>query len=597
MGLGLVGASLLAGLTAPAWADSVSCGSMAVPVLQRVNPETNTSIDTTWRQEADNAALRYGYTVDPGSPYKAAWDAGRGVVGIHRLYKPGGADFRMVPAGPALDTLVASGYRDQGTWFYASARRRIGCVAVHTFAKGERHRTAATGEAKSALAAAGWTDLGPSYWAGAPDPVTVPTGTTTLPTTTPPTSSTATTSTATTSTTSTPSSTSSTSSISSTTSVPTTTITDPTSSTTVTPPSTTTTVPTTTTTTTVPTTTTTTTATTTTQPTTTTTTTPPPPPAPTPAGSFGIAMLPDTQDETSAGPSYDRFEQRTRWLAANRDDLDLTFVGSSGDVTNWGWLVPSQFQVASTAMRSIEEAGVPYALSIGNHDTRAVGWNGIQGSTGYGGAAYMYNPECPTRFPASECRSDLLVRHTEEFNGTFSAARYTSVGGAYEPGKVDNIFSTFSAGGRRWLVLTLELWPRPDVVSWARTVVEEHPQHNVIIQTHMYLNGDGTIGGDNGGYGSTSPRYLWDNLVSRYANIKMVFSGHVGTQATRTDVGANGNTVYSFLQTFHDKQSNPVRLLTIDPAGGSISTRIYAPWTNTSYPAYDKTYTGVRFVG
>ena len=208
----------------------------------------------------------------------------------------------------------------------------------------------------------------------------------------------------------------------------------------------------------------------------------------------------------------------------------------------------------------------------------------------------MGNPECPTRFPANQCRSTLLVRHTEEFNGTFTAARYTSVGGAYEPGKVDNIFSTFSAGGHRWLVLTLELWARPDVVSWARTVVEEHPQHNVIIQTHSYLNGDGSIGGDNGGYGSTSPQYLWNNLVSQYANIKMVFSGHVGA-ATAGPTPASTATRSTRSCRPPRQASNPVRLLTIDPAGGTISTRIYAPWTNTSYPAYDKKYTGVKFVG
>lgn len=308
-------------------------------------------------------------------------------------------------------------------------------------------------------------------------------------------------------------------------------------------------------------------------------------------------MIPDTQDETSRGPTYGRFEQRTQWLVDHRDELDLAFVGSSGDVTNWGWLVPAQLQVASTAMRTIEQAGIPYALAVGNHDTRAVGWDGIPGSTGYGGSAYMYNPECPTRFPVTECLSTKLVRHTEEFNGTFTAARYTSVAGAYEPGKVDNIFSTFTAGGHRWLVLTLELWPRPGAVEWARTVVEGHPQHNVIIQTHAYLNGDGTIAGDNGGYGSTSPRYLWDRLVSQYRNVKMVFSGHMGVAASRTDTGVHGNTVYSFLQTFHDKQSNPVRLLTVDPTAGTISTRVYAPWTNTSYPEYARTFTGVDFVG
>ena len=64
-----------------------------------------------------------------------------------------------------------------------------------------------------------------------------------------------------------------------------------------------------------------------------------------------------------------------------------------------------------------------------------------------------------------------------------------------------------------------------------------------------------------------SPQYLWNHLVSQYPNVKMVFSGHVGAAASRTDTGVHGNTVYSFLQTFHDKQSNPVRLLNIDPAG------------------------------
>ena len=151
MGLGLVGASLLAGLTAPAWADSVTCGSMAIPVLQRINPETSTvdrhDLDARGRSTPSSATATRS---TPARSYKAAWDPGNGVVGIHRLYKPGGADFRMLPARARRSTpswRPATSTRAPGST--PRTRRRLGCVAVHTFVKGGRHRTAATSVAKA----------------------------------------------------------------------------------------------------------------------------------------------------------------------------------------------------------------------------------------------------------------------------------------------------------------------------------------------------------------------------------------------------------------------------------------------------------------
>ena len=57
------------------------------------------------------------------------------------------------------------------------------------------------------------------------------------------------------------------------------------------------------------------------------------------------------------------------------------------------------------------------------------------------------------------------------------------------------------------------------MVDWAKTVVAGHPAHNVIVVTHMYLEGNGSISTSNGGYGANSPKYLYDNLISRYANV------------------------------------------------------------------------------
>ncbi|SDD57267.1 metallophosphoesterase [Auraticoccus monumenti] len=317
------------------------------------------------------------------------------------------------------------------------------------------------------------------------------------------------------------------------------------------------------------------------------------PPPTTGDSTFSLAVLPDTQAMTSRGD--ERFGNITSWLVENRSELDLRYVGHSGDVTNWGWLEPSQLDVAVDAMATVEEAGLPYVLTVGNHDTRAVGWNNVEGSTGYGGGAYMYNPECPERLGASQCRSDLLVRQTQEINGVFSADRFRNVGGVFEPNKVDNLWSTFEAGGKKFLVLNIELWPRKAAIEWADDVVASHPEYNVIVQTHHYLEGSGRIGQTNGGYGTTSPQYLWDNLIKKHPNIKMVFSGHTGTAASRTDVGAEGNTVYSFLQN-SPGATNPVRLVEIDTEEGTLSSRIYSPDDDRTLTDFTVEYADVDFI-
>lgn len=284
---------------------------------------------------------------------------------------------------------------------------------------------------------------------------------------------------------------------------------------------------------------------------------------------FTIAILPDTQQEIF--PRDPRFLDRTSWLTANEASLDLRFVLHTGDVVNWDTPDHSQYEVASKATLPLEAASIPYSLSIGNHDTMA---------TGVGGAA---------RDPK---RTREYLRDTRTFNRYFSAERFAAVGGEFEKGKVDNVYSTFTSSGESWMVLSLELWPRKSVVDWAQRVVQEHPRHNVIISTHSYLTADGGIS-DRSDYGATSPQYLFDHLVSVYPNIKLVFSGHVGRAASRVDTGASGNKIVSYLGAFHSNTTNPVRLVEINTDDGSLSTRILGPSDGTSYPEYAETQVGM----
>lgn len=282
---------------------------------------------------------------------------------------------------------------------------------------------------------------------------------------------------------------------------------------------------------------------------------------------FSFAVYPDTQEEVY--PNHGgRFRQRSQWLVDHRRQFDLRFMVHSGDIVNWDTSDHAQYQVARDAFEPLEEAGIPYSLSPGNHDTAAV----CPGGSACPGSTYH------------------LLRDTRTYNEYFSRQSLNREG-AYERGKRDNTYQIYTAGGVGWLVLNLEMWPRGGVVEWAQRVVAGHPKHNVIVVTHHYLTSTGAISSQRD-YGDTAPTVLARELIHKYPNIRMVFSGHTGTAAHRADRGLHGNRVDSFLTTMHDGRNNPVRLVQVDTRGNTVKTWIHAPLTQTSYPQYTEQLSG-----
>lgn len=300
----------------------------------------------------------------------------------------------------------------------------------------------------------------------------------------------------------------------------------------------------------------------------------PPAPGSTSADRFSIAVYPDTQQEVLSRTDT-RYLERAQYLVSHRSELDLRFLASTGDNANWDTPSHDQYRVLDAGVRPIEAAGIPYSLAIGNHDSNA---------TAVGGSAR----------PGLNIHDEQ--RRTTTFNAFFNASRFGAVRGAFEAGKVDNVWSSFEANGKKWMVLSLELWPRPAAVAWARQVVASHPDHNVIISTHSYLSSGGAISTSNGGYGDTSPKYLWDQVVKQYPNVKIVLSGHEGQTFSRTDTGVKGNKIVTYLTTIHSARSNPIRILEIDTAKGSIKTWVFGPRGGTTYPTASGTQPGMSWV-
>ncbi|MCD6049166.1 MAG: metallophosphoesterase, partial [Verrucomicrobia bacterium] len=271
------------------------------------------------------------------------------------------------------------------------------------------------------------------------------------------------------------------------------------------------------------------------------------------------------------------FTSQLNWIAANKTALNIPFVLHVGDLVNWDTADHIQYQVASNGFRTLDNAGIPYAIAVGNHDTAAVG---VGGSAAPG-----------------DVHANLRI--TTTFNNYFPVSRFTAQQGRYEAGKSDNSYHTFQKGGLDWMVITLEFCARQAPVDWAKSVVAAHPNHNVIIVTHYHLNGNGTISTSNAGYGDLSPQNIYNQFVSQYSNVRLVFSGHVDSSAWRNDAGVNGNRIYQILNDYQttDLGGGYLRLLEIDTTAGTMSARMYSPYyniTKTDFSAFS--FTGVSFV-
>jgi hypothetical protein len=288
---------------------------------------------------------------------------------------------------------------------------------------------------------------------------------------------------------------------------------------------------------------------------------------------FSFAAIPDTQIEVHS-TSDSRLGDRSEWLVANRRALDLRFAVQIGDLVDWDTPDHEQYVLAQKGLRPMVDAGLPHFLNIGNHDGQA---------TCDGGGA------CDNRFTTS------LVRMTEVFNQYFPASDFGAPVGEFEPGKVDNTYTTIGAGGTRWLLLNLELWPRKSVIAWAEELVKSHPRDNVIVATHAFLDGNGEVDSQPN-YGSTTSAYLLDHLIAAYPNVKMVLCGHTGQALTKVLRGRAGNKIFVFLQAFHSPTTNPVRLVRVNVARQTITTWVEAPATNEQLIA-PQTYPSAGIIG
>lgn len=324
--------------------------------------------------------------------------------------------------------------------------------------------------------------------------------------------------------------------------------------------------------------------------------TPPPNPG---QDTFTLAVIPDTQVEVASAAAYPRFTNRIQWLVSNKTSLNLKYVWQVGDLQDWDDATHSHYERASNGLKPLEQAGIPLALSVGNHDTAAV----CAGGSACPGVdiptAFRNIPTWNQYYPAS--RFPGIKTLCQEF-GNYSG-RLLAVGpsgtGVQTPSYIrdkctvsnstDNAYRTFTAGGLQWLLINYEMWPRQAVQEWMKTVIERHADHNVILITHMHMSGGNTgLPTDFGGYGSPqgSPKAVYDNVISQFSNVRIVSSGHIGASGCAVFNGPKGNKIYSYLNNRLEGGPTPnhVRLLKVSTSANSLLSQEYVPQDGRTLP-------------
>lgn len=321
---------------------------------------------------------------------------------------------------------------------------------------------------------------------------------------------------------------------------------------------------------------------------------------------FSIVSMPDTQfevnkDVNNVKGSQTLLDDDMKWIVANKAEnkSNIQVVVAPGDITNAGGTqtdskITAMFKSASRSYKILDDGGVPYSITSGNHDTDATCTD--SGKTSAKACVTSGSDAFTTK-----------MRTASRLNNTFPTSRAGLKGlTLYKSGEVQNSYRIFRIRNTNWLILTMEMYPRTAVFEWAKKVVATHPTYNVVVATHGYMgSGTNIINGGISSYcGSksdcTTPKTIQKELL-KYKNVQMLFSGHVTPDNIRTDT-LNGHKVVQFKTTIHAclgsiPCNNPIRTVQIDLSKGTLTSKLCRKVTATSASNCEtQTISGMSYV-
>ncbi|MCX6666590.1 MAG: hypothetical protein NT038_11130 [Euryarchaeota archaeon] len=247
------------------------------------------------------------------------------------------------------------------------------------------------------------------------------------------------------------------------------------------------------------------------------------------------------------------FTNITSWIVDHKEELNIAYVAQVGDVTDGP---ETHFQIAQTALETLNTAGIPYDVAVGNlHD---------DGGTGLTGGV-LYN---------EYFGSDL-------FEGrNYYGGHYGSIN--------DNHYVLFNASGMSFVAVSISYYNDASIIQWANETLQTYNDRRGILISHHLLDGNDVWGGSGSGI---------FNVLKYQSNLFLMLGGHIKNFVRKTDQGTNGNSIYTLVQDYskhfliagsppsigieeHYPDNGLIRLMEFCPATNQINVKTYCPEIN-----------------
>ena len=283
---------------------------------------------------------------------------------------------------------------------------------------------------------------------------------------------------------------------------------------------------------------------------------------------YSFAIVGDTQTVNDQNPEL--LKNIYQWILNNKDSMNIQYVIGLGDITEYGVDVghtnydesrANQQWTDAKAAITMMDGQLPYSLIRGD------GHDGIE----------------------------LFNQYFADHEGYT-----TNISGYYEEGRIDNVYHTFKVGDVDYMLLCLDHGTKDDVLVWANDVVAAHPNHRVIVTTHQYMKGNGSlsVSGETGNATAYNPDNnaadgLWDKFLSKHANICMVMCGHSEADdvVVTKQMGDHGNEVTQILVNpqvmdgeYYHGSKGMVAMLHFSADGERVQVQYYSTIKDTYRP-------------
>ncbi|AZQ64282.1 carbohydrate-binding protein [Flammeovirga pectinis] len=244
------------------------------------------------------------------------------------------------------------------------------------------------------------------------------------------------------------------------------------------------------------------------------------------AQNFTFGTIPDTQNLSEFDSDAWKLMGLTGWYVEQRQDLNLSFVASLGDMTQWGDY--GQWQRVRSAYDLFKDNGMPYAPCQGNHDPQLDRFN-------------QYFPE-------------------SEFIGT------PTYGGNFNG--MENAYYLFSEAGMDFIVVTLQThdnyigdYDLPSI-NWANDILNQYADRRAIFITHDFFEERGLI----------------NDVIKQHDNLFLAICGHsCSREEYWTETSPSGNTVNCIMTDYQcdDDKGTTLRYYTFVPEENRIDAFTY----------------------